>query len=108
MNNDITIKNSYINAALEAHFRELPHVEGWEYIHDIREMIPQRKDGDVEFLLNNSDFRIIAEYYGKALRRDHWYDRYIFVSSPIAEWYSWLPMLMILYDDGTMDITIAN
>ena len=104
---DIMLKTAYINAALEAHFRELPHVEGWEYIHDIRERIPRRKDGDGKFLLKNSDFCVIADHYNKLLRRDHWYDRYIFVSSPIVEWYSWLPMLIILYDDGTMDITIV-
>ncbi len=105
---DIMLKTAYINAALEAHFRELPHVEGWEYIHDIRERIPQRKDQDGRFLLKHTDFCVIADHYNKALRRDHWYDRYIFVSSPIVEWYSWLPMIIILYDDGTMDITIAT
>ena len=105
---DIILRTSYINAAINAHYRELPHVTGWEYIPDIRKLIPPRSDGDDQFLLNNHDMCIVAEHYRKTLRRDHWYDRYQFESSVIAEWYSWLPMCAVFYDDGTMDLFIAT
>ena len=104
---DIDKKTEYINAAMEAHYSELAHVKSWEYIPDVRKLIPARKDGDDEFLLNNSELCKIAEHYGKTLRTDHWYDRYMFKDSVIAEWYSWLPMMAVIYDDGSMDLLIA-
>jgi hypothetical protein len=52
--------------------------------------------------------RAVAAHYQKTLNRSHWYDRYQFESFVIAEWYSWLPMLAIFYDDGTMDLIIAT
>ncbi len=105
---DLARRTEYVNAALEAHYKELPHVESWEYIPDIRKLIPLRSDGDDEFLLNHSELCAVADHYGKKLRTDHWYDRYQFESSAIAEWYSWLPMCAVIYDDGTMDIVIAT
>ena len=105
---DIAAGTSYINAAMNAHYRELPHVEGWEYIPDVRDISPARGDGDNEFLLNHSELCYVSEHYNRSLRRDHWYDRYQFERFVIAEWYSWLPMCAIFYDDGTMDIIIAT
>ena len=104
---DIDLKLSYINAAMEAHYKELPGVEGWSYIPDVRDIIPLRSDGDDKFVLSNGELCIVAEHFKRDLRRDHWYDRYQFESSAIVEWYSWLPMLAIFYDDGTMDIVIT-
>ena len=105
---EIALKTDYINAALEAHYSELPGVEGWEYIPDVRTMIPARNDGDDSFLLVNSDFCAIADHYGRTLRQDHRYDRYYFRESVIAEFYSWLPMLAVFYDDGTMDLLVSS
>ena len=105
---DIAGKTAYIDAALEAHYRELPHVEGWEYIADVRDIIPARSDGDDEFLLDNSDLCAVADHYHRTLNRSHWYDRYQYERMVIAEWYSWLPMLAVFYDDGSMDIIIAT
>ena len=105
---DINMKISYINAAMEAHMQELPGVVGWEYIPDVRDIVPPRADGDEKFLLNNSELCIVAEHFQRSLRRDHWYDRYQFERYVIAEWYSWLPMMAVFYDDGTMDIVITR
>ena len=105
---EIGTRTSYINAAVEAHYKEIPHVEGWEYIPDIRKIIPARIDGDDKFLLNNSELCGVAEHYQRTLNRNHWYDRYQFEQTVIAEWYSWLPMFVIFYDDGTLDIIIAT
>ncbi len=104
---DINMKTLYINAALEAHFRELPGVVGCEYIPDIRDIIPARPDGDDRFLLNNSELCLAAGHFQRTLKTDHYRDRYQFESDAIAEWYSWLPMTAIFYDDGTMDIVIT-
>ena len=104
---NIGLRTSYIDAAMEAHYRELPHVEGWEYIPDIRAIIPAWPDGDTEFLLRNSELKEAAAQFQRTLNRDHWYDRYQFERSAIAEWYSWLPMLAVFYDDGRMDFVIA-
>ncbi len=104
---DIAHRTSYIDAALEAHCRELPHVEGWEYIPDIRALIPARADGDEKFLLGNAELRTAAAHYQRNLNRNHWYDRYQFERSVISEWYSWLPMLAVFYDDGGMDFVIT-
>ncbi|WP_044974202.1 hypothetical protein [Ruminococcus sp. HUN007] len=98
----------YINSVMEAHSGELSHVESWEYIPDVRKLIPPRKDGDPKFLLNNAEMCMIADHYGKKLRTDHWYDRYQFKDSFIAEWYSWLPEMAVIYDDGTMDLVIVR
>ena len=105
---DLALRTEYVNAALEARCSEIPHVESWEYIPDIRALIPPRSDGDDEFLLNNSELCIVAEHYKKELRTDHWYDRYQFKDSAIAEWYSWMPMCAVIYDDGTMDLVITT
>ncbi len=104
---DIEKKLSYINTFMETRYRELPHMESWDYIPDIRDMIPPRSDGSDRFLLEHSDFCLVAKHYGKTLRTDHWYDRYEFKRSFIAEWYSWLPMMALIYDDGTMDLIIV-
>ena len=106
---DVGLKTAFIDAALKAHCQELSQVEGWEYFPDIKKLlIPPRRDGDERFLLSNSDFRHIAGHYHRTMNRDHWYDRYQFKNSPIAEWFSWLPMLAIFYNDGTMDMVIAT
>ena len=105
---DLALRTEYVNAALEARCSEIPHVESWEYIPDIRTLIPPRGDGDNEFLLNNSELCTVAEHYKKELRTDHWYDRYQFKDSVIAEWYSWMPMCAVIYDDGTMDLVITT
>ena len=104
---DIDMKALYINAALEAHYRELTGVVGCEYIPDVRDIIPARGDGDGKFLLNNSELCLAADHFQRTLRTDHYRDKYQFESSAIAEWYSWLPMTAIFYDDGTMDIVIT-
>ncbi len=101
------LKRSYIDAAMEAHYRELTGVTGWEYIPDVRTLLPKHDDGDNKFLLNNREMRMIAEHYEKTLQRDHWYDRYCFEDTVIAEWYSWLPVLAVFYEDGTMDLVHA-
>lgn len=105
---EIEVKKSYIDAAMETHYKEIPHVEGWEYIPDIRALIPARSDGDEKFLLNNHELCLVARHYHRTLRREHWYDKYQFKSSFVAEWYSWLPMFVILYDDETIDIVIVS
>jgi hypothetical protein len=105
---DTEKKLEYINSVMEAHIAELSHVSSWEYIPDVRKLIPPRHDGDTEFLLNNSEMCMIADHYGKTLRTDHWYDRYQFKDSFIAEWYSWLPEMAVIYDDGTMDLVIVR
>ena len=105
---DVGLKTAFSDAALKAHCPELSQVEGWEYFPDIKKLIPPRSDGDERFLLSNSDFRHIADRYHRTMNRDHRYDRYQFKNSPIAEWFSWLPMLAIFYNDGTMDMVIAT
>lgn len=100
-------KRSYIDAVMEAHYREIPKVIGWEYIPDVRSLLPKHDDGDNKFLLNNREMRTLAEHYEKTLQRDHRYDRYCFEDTVIAEWYSWLPVLAIFYEDGTMDLVHA-
>ncbi|MCR5250094.1 MAG: hypothetical protein K6E50_05755 [Lachnospiraceae bacterium] len=100
-------KEAYINAALEAHVKVLSHVSGWEYIPDVRKIIPERADADEKFLLDHRDLCLVAEHYKRELRRDHWRDIYQFEKFVVAEWYSWLPMMAVFYDDGTMDIVIA-
>ncbi len=104
---DISTKTLYINAAMEAHYQEIPGVTGWEYIPDVRDIVPARADGDGKFLLNNRDLCLIAEHFQRSFRREHWYDRYQFKDFVIAEWYSWLPMTAVFYDDGTMDLVIT-
>ncbi|MBQ8949689.1 MAG: hypothetical protein IJ065_00800 [Eubacterium sp.] len=105
--NDISTKTLYINAAMEAHYQEIPGVTGWEYIPDVRDIVPVRADDDGKFLLNNRDLCLIAEHFQRSFRREHWYDRYQFKDFVIAEWYSWLPMTAVFYDDGTMDLVIT-
>ncbi len=105
---DVSLKTAFIDAALKAHCSGLSPVESWKYFPDIKKLIPPRSDGDERFLLSNSDFRHIADRYHRTMNRDHRYDRYQFKDSVIAEWYSWLPMLAIFYNDGTMDMVIAT
>ena len=106
---DTGLKTAFIDAALKAHCPELSQVEGWEYFPDIKKLpIPPRRDGDERFLLSHSDVRHIADHYHRTMNRDHWYDRYHFKNYAIIEWYSWLPMLAVFYNDGTMDMVIAT
>lgn len=103
---DIDRKEAYIDAAMEAHYRELPGVTGWEYLPDVTELLTGH-GSDTKYLLDHEDFLAVAEHYGRPLNLDHWRDVYEYDSAVVAEYYSWLPMMVIFYEDGTMDLIVA-
>ncbi|MCR4779150.1 MAG: hypothetical protein K5858_09920, partial [Lachnospiraceae bacterium] len=99
------LRKTYIDAAMENVMGGISHVTGWEYVRDVETITGGRSDApDYGYLLNNSELLQIAMRYGRELNRDHWYDRYQFGSSFTNDYSSTYPMMMLFYDDGTMDI----
>ncbi len=100
---DDKLRAKYLEASMERAVKDIPHVTGWENVQDILRILTPRSDDD-RFYLEDADYVAISAHYGRPLSRDHWNDRYTGRNSSADGFLSEYPMMMIFYDDGTMDI----
>lgn len=95
---DPGLKEEYLSAALEKAFRDTPYVTGWEYVPDVDRIITQNTIG--------LDTGALSDYYGRQLNNDHYFNRYGDLEANGL--YPWCSLMVIFYNDGTMDLVNAG